>query len=181
MEVFSSFRGECDVWRETREQMRFFASWRGRGRRGSSVFSHFTSFILSFSSFPPRACSGGFWLPALGSFLLHIFPHFYGEQFVVVRAAYVSVLALFGVETYRLGQVVCRTVFVNLGYSYHFPPIVEEWCLVDFVVSRLCVFDKVGYDAAFFAVFAPHSAVFPIEGELGVEFPKLVFCHFRPT
>ena len=52
--------------------------------------------------------------------------HTFTEQFVVVRATYVSVLALFGVETYRLGQVVCRTVFVNLGYSYHFPPIVEE-------------------------------------------------------
>ena len=106
--------------------MLFFASWRGRGRRGSSVFCHFTSLILSFSSFLPRACSGGFRLPALGPFLLHILPHFYGEQFVVVRAACVSVFTLFGVETYRLGQVVCRTVCVDLGCSYHFPPIVEE-------------------------------------------------------
>ena len=40
---------------------------------------------------------------------------------------------------------------------------------------------KLGYDAAFFAVFAPYSAVFPIEGELGVEFSKPVFFHFRPT
>lgn len=125
----SFFSFEANVAFEERHAKKCSSSSLGvdvNGRWESIVLHHSFSFILSFSSFPSRVCSGGFWLPALGSFLLHIFPHFYGEQFVVVRAAYVSVLALFGVETYRLVQVVCRTVCVDLGRSYHFPPIVEE-------------------------------------------------------
>ena len=130
-------------------------------------------FILSFY-FPPR-----FRLPTL--FLLHMLPHFHGYQLLVVRSSCISELASFGFETYRFGYADQGTVFVDTGYLCHFPASVEVRYFVDVVVPRLHILDEVGYGAAFVSTPASLRPFFPIEGELGIEFPELLFFHFRPV
>jgi len=102
-------------------------------------------------------------------------PHFHGYQLLVVRSSCISELASFGFETYRFGYADQGTVFVDTGYLCHFPASVEVRCFVDVVVPRLRILDEVGYGAAFVSTPASLRPFFPIEGELGIEFPELLF------